>query len=60
VPRLVHKLIVAVPGPVTVLVAVSVLIELPVKVAVALLEAEPARPDFSAQPQVPFAGERRE
>src|SRR5208337_4821430 len=52
---LVHEDIVAMPAPVAVLVAVRVLVDLAVEIAIRLVEAILARPDLGAQAEVPLA-----
>ena len=51
----VNEFIVAMPGAIAVLVAMRVLVDLAVQVAVGLIEAILARPDFRPQTEVPLA-----
>jgi len=53
-PLLVEEAIVAVPGAIAIFVAVSILVDLSVEVAVALLKSILARPDLGTKAQVPL------
>ena len=57
---LVDERVVAVPGPIAVLVAVRVRVDLAVQVAVGRVEAVLPRPDLGPQTQVPLAEQRRD